>query len=210
VILHRPVKRRHRLWRRVFILLVVIAAASAWPLAHAGTALVAARDVGAPDAIVMLASHEWERLPAAASLARMYPHAVVLLTDPQVVTQYNCYRCGERVAWLEMEGVTPNRVKLLRGPSPNTHGEALAALDYVSRNPLGRLLIVTSPYHTRRALATFRQVFRRTSVDVGIAAAEGARGQPARWWLSAYDRHYILYEWAAIVKYRLQYGVPIR
>jgi hypothetical protein len=49
----------------------------------------------------MLASHEWERLPAAAALARRYPDALVLITVPRVVNEYNCHRCDERVDWFE-------------------------------------------------------------------------------------------------------------
>ena len=47
---------------------------------HAGSALVVSEPLASPDAIVSLASHEWERLPAAAALARQYPEALVVLT----------------------------------------------------------------------------------------------------------------------------------
>jgi uncharacterized SAM-binding protein YcdF (DUF218 family) len=157
----------------------------------------------------MLASHEWERLPAAAALARKYPNAVVLLTVPQAVTAYNCYRCGERVTWLGSEGVSSDRVRLLSQHVANTHGEAMAALTYARQQRISRLMVVTSAYHTRRALAAFTQVFRDTSVQIGIAPAVGSHQKFSNWWRSAYDRHYVLYEWAAIVKYRFQYGVPI-
>src|SRR5262245_18566508 len=50
-----------------------------------------------PDLIVSLASHEWERLPAAARLAQEHPSAVVLLTIPVIPTIHNCHRCAQRV-----------------------------------------------------------------------------------------------------------------
>ena len=91
----RPVTRRRvRGWKTgLLVALVLVAVAAPWPLRHAGTALVVSRDLDSPDAIVMLASHEWERLPAAAALARRHPGAVVLLTVPVAVTQYNCHLC---------------------------------------------------------------------------------------------------------------------
>ena len=198
---------RRRWWGAAAALLLIVAVS--WPLRHAGTALVVSRDVGAPDAIVMLASHEWERLPAAAAEAHRYPNARVLLTVPVTITPYNCYRCDERVEWLRAEGVAPSRVIVLPKHASNTYGEATAARAWAIASGIRRLLIVTSPYHTRRALATFTQVFGAGPVCVGVVPAAGARGDPAAWWWSSYDRYYVAYEWAAILKYRLVYGVPV-
>src|SRR5205814_6032977 len=93
---------RLRATRFIFLIVLIVAV---WTLLDAGRALVVARDIGAPDAIVMLASHEWERLPAAAELARRYPSSVVLLTIPIAVTRFNCHLCSERPEWLQHEGV---------------------------------------------------------------------------------------------------------
>ena len=72
-------------------------------------------------------------------------------------------------------------------------------------------MVVTSPYHTRRSLATFRQVFAGTPITIGVVPAEAT--SPARpdwwWWAAPYDRAYVGYEWAAITYYWFKYGVPI-
>lgn len=187
---------------------VAILALALLPLRNAGGALIVQRGVGTPDAIIMLASHEWERLPAAADQARRYHDATVLITHPPVVTAYNCYRCDERVAWLESEGVARTRIHVLKGNITNTYTEAKAARAYLATPSAGSLLIVTSPYHTRRALETFETVFKGTSVRIGVLPA--GRADPGNWWWSGYDRHYVLYEWAAGLKYRIDYGVPLR
>jgi uncharacterized SAM-binding protein YcdF (DUF218 family) len=155
----------------------------------------------------MLASHEWERLPATATVARRYPDALVLLTFPPEVTAYNCHRCLERIDWLALEGVHPDRVRSLAGAA-NTYDEAVAARRAAMRDGFTRLLVVTSPYHTRRALGTFHRVFSGTGVDVGIVPASPAQGEPERWWRTAYDRYYVRYEWAALLVYWWKYGVP--
>ena len=187
-----------------------MAAAVLWPVAHAGTALIVATEAGPPDAIIMLASHEWERLPAAAALARQHPGAIVLLTTPPIITVLNCHRCSERVDWFEAEGIERRRIRLLRGRAGSTYGEALAAKAHVAREPFTRLTIVTSPYHTRRALATFRTVFGDTGIRISVLPASPAAGTPTRWWTDPYDRWYVSYEWAAILNYRYHYGVPLR
>jgi uncharacterized SAM-binding protein YcdF (DUF218 family) len=160
------------------------------------------------DAIVSLASHEWERLPLAASVAVRYPRAVVLLTEPREVTQKNCRDCAHRIDRLHHAGVAPTRVRILPLTLPGTHGEAAATLTFVRASHVRRLLIVTSPYHTRRALATFRSVFEGTGVEIGIEPANATSpAKPSAWWWAPYDRAYVAYEWAAIGYYAWKYGI---
>jgi uncharacterized SAM-binding protein YcdF (DUF218 family) len=164
--------------------------------------------ISAPDAVVVLGSHEWERLPVAARVARANPQAVVLLTTPVAVTEKNCYMCQGRVQWLQHAGVRPAQIVMLQHRVRNTHDEAAATFSYAATRGIGSVLVVTSPYHARRALATFRAAFSSAPVRIGVETAlheSGAR--PARWWMSAYDRWYVTYESAAIVMYAARYHV---
>jgi uncharacterized SAM-binding protein YcdF (DUF218 family) len=177
-------------------------------LAHAGTALVVDVPVGVPDAIVSLASHERERLPAAATQARAAPAALVILTVPAHATPTNCQDCGHRVARLIRYGVPASRVRLVPIQVDGTYGEAFACREFALRSGVRRLLVVTSPYHTRRALATFRAAFAGTGVQVGVMPASASSpAQPARWWAAAYDRWYVRYEWLATVYYVTRHGI---
>ena len=186
--------------------------AAGWASLDAGKKLVVAKDIGPPDAIVMLASHEWERLPAAAALAREYPSSVVLLTTPIVVTRFNCHLCSERPAWLQHEGVPQDRiVQLAPNPISTTYGEALAVRAYAATHPFKKLVVVTSPYHCRRALHVFEHVLSGSGVVVGVLPASSfSSADPSHWWRHPYDRWYVTYEWAANVEYRFKYGIPIR
>jgi uncharacterized SAM-binding protein YcdF (DUF218 family) len=197
------VKLSSRAWAIGLVLVVLVLAASS-----AGNLLVIAHPLTRPDAVLSLASHEWERLPAAARLASANPSSAVLLTLPPSVTPYNCYDCSGRVGRLERLGVAEQRVRILPLTSPGTHGEALAALAFARQTHLRRLLIVTTPYHTRRALATFRSVFEGSGVEIGIEPATmWSPARPERWWTAPYDRAYVAYEWAAVVYYAVRYRV---
>ena len=188
--------------------LAVAVATALVVLPGAGTSLVISIPVPDPDAIVTLASHEWERLPMAARLATRYPNAALLLTEPREVNLYNCHDCARRVGRLVRAGVAEPRIHVLPIPTSGTHGEALAALAFARREGVRRLAIVTSPYHTRRALATFRTVFAGTGTAIGIEpASDSSPAQPTSWWRAPYDRWYVRYEWAAIAYYWLRYGV---
>jgi uncharacterized SAM-binding protein YcdF (DUF218 family) len=194
--------------RRLLAGAAALAAALLAAALFAGSALVVTRDAGPPDVIVMLASHEWERLPATAALARRYPQSIVVLTLPRVLGPYNCFRCPERPEWLAAEGVPLRRIVQLPWPVENTFGEAQAVRRYLGFHPVQRLVVVTSPYHTRRALATFSHVLAGTGVRVGVQPA-ASDAVPGRWWMRRADRGYVAYEWAAILYYRIRYGVPL-
>jgi uncharacterized SAM-binding protein YcdF (DUF218 family) len=176
---------------------------------HVGTALVVSAPGPAPDAIVSLASHEWERLPALVEQASEYPQALVLLTVPETVTQFNCHDCVHRPEQLVAAGVAAERIRLIPLTAGGTFGEALATRRFVEAQHVRHLLVVTSPYHTRRSLATFRSVLRGTPASVGIVPASATSpARPERWWVTPYDRAYVRYEWAAILFYFVRHGVP--
>ena len=193
---------RWRVWAGGLLVLLVIG------VAGAGRVLIVSEAIDEPDAILSLASHEWDRLPVAAELARTFGTAKVILTEPRQVSLYNCHDCARRVDHLRALGVEEGRVHVLKLKSDGTHGEALAVLEFVRTDHVRRLLVVTSPYHTRRALAVFREVLAGSGVTVGvIPASANAMATPATWWWHADDRSYVPYEWAAIVYYALRYGV---
>jgi len=199
-------KRRHprRQLAAIVVGLLVVAAL----ISRAGRVLVMSEPVADADAIVSLGSHEWERLPLAADLAVRNPRATVLLTQPEKVTNFNCHDCSHRLDRLRHAGVKPERVKILPLTVPSTYGEAVATLAFVRTSPVHRLIVVTSPYHTRRALATFRSVLKGTGVQVGIAPATAtSEARPRQWWMTPYDRYYVVYEWAAMIYYAFKYGV---
>jgi uncharacterized SAM-binding protein YcdF (DUF218 family) len=200
------VARRHR--RFLLAILVFVLGTLLIAGRYAGTALVASRPLDRPDAILVLASHEWERIPAAAERAVREPSAIVLLTRPRIVTEHNCHLCAEREEWLQALGVPAERIRLLARTVGNTRDEALAALPYCRLEGVRRLLIVTSPYHTRRALATFTDVFEGSGVEIGVEPSlPQSPARPDRWWAAAYDRWYVRYEWSALAFYLVRYGI---
>jgi len=184
-----------------------VAVAAPW----VGTVLLVEQTVGEPDAIVPLASHEWERLPKAAALAKAFPAATVLLTLPKQISVYNCHDCGRRVERLVRAGVESGRIQMLGLTDTGTRGEALAVRAVAITRGIRRLVVVTSPYHTRRALAVFRHVLQGSGIRVGSVAAQDPQVElhPERWWESPSDRAYVGYEWAGLFYYWLRYGVPM-
>jgi uncharacterized SAM-binding protein YcdF (DUF218 family) len=195
-------------WRRWVAALGLLVVAVLWLGTRAGSFLVVERPIESPDAIISLASHEWERLPETIRLAHRYPDSLVLLTLPPVVDEYNCHDCAHRVDLLRRNGISGQRIRVLPITLSGTFGEAAVAFDFVTHEHIRRLIVVTSPYHTRRSLATFRRVFDESGVDIGIEPATATSpARPYAWWRTPYDRWYVRYEWAAMGYYLVRHHV---
>lgn len=166
----------------------------------AGRLLVVERPIADPELIVMLTGHEWERLPATVDAARRYPGALVAVSMPAVVTQYNCHNCAGRLDQLAAEGVAPRRLVALRPLADNTRGEAEAVSAYVRTHGIRRVVAVTSVYHTRRTAWLFRRALP-DEVAVGVESSVAfSRHRPWAWWSRWGDVRYVAYEWAALAR----------
>lgn len=129
------------------------------------------------DAIVLLAGAFQERAPAAAMLYRDgYAPKIILANDGVFSgwsTEYN--RNLYQVEWAEEElvtlGVPRNRIIKLPFYGSATIFDALAVKRYLLKNNMKKIIIVTSDYHTRRALWTFKYMLREYSTDITIYPA---------------------------------------
>ncbi len=79
----------------------------------------------------------------------------------------------------------------------STKAEAQDAELCLSKRPVRRVLLVTSDFHTRRALSTFRHELPQYSFSV--AAAPGGQEFGARWWGHREWAKTTLYEWMRLV-----------
>ncbi len=65
----------------------------------------------------------------------------------------------------------------------DTYGNAVNSLRLLRSRGLTSALVVTSPYHVRRTVATFQAVFRDSGVDVRVWSAPDPHWRKASWWL---------------------------
>lgn len=167
-----------------------------------GAWLISEAPIDRPDAILSLASHERERFPEVAAQATRWPSAHVLLTVPVEINRYNCDACPYRTGWLESLGVSRDRIVVLSPGTLNTGGELQLAGAWLRQQRLTRLLVVTSPYHTRRVRLLSRSHAR--GIEVGVKASPASGGVPSPWWTRRYGRWYVSYEYAALLAARFR------
>jgi uncharacterized SAM-binding protein YcdF (DUF218 family) len=102
-------------------------------------------------------------------------------------------------------GVPAERVQVLHKPVANTYDEAEALKEYAVANNLRSLLVVTSAYHSRRALWTLRRAFAGTGIEIGLQSVETGAQTPAplTWWLHLRGWQMVGGEYVKNVHYRL-------
>jgi uncharacterized SAM-binding protein YcdF (DUF218 family) len=104
-------------------------------------------------------------------------------------------------------GIPPDRLVILTPQVESTYDEAIVVRDFAQRAGVRSVLIVTSPYHSRRALWVFRRVLG-PAVRVGIdsPAPGGQSPTPGEWWLRRAGWHNVALEYAKLVYYRIKHG----
>ena len=110
---------------------------------------------------------------------------------------------GERAGWSDAEktnpafvelerrslienGVPADAITVLPGEVSGTDTEAKELAAEIDRTPISSVLLVTSPYHTQRALRTFQKVLGGKEVNLGIEHADRNEKTPGAWtwWFS--------------------------
>jgi len=197
---------------RVALVVVIVWPFAAWAAARS---LVVSEPLERADAAVVLAgaSSYRERTREAARVFREGRAGVVVLTNDNLASgwssaeQRNPLFVERAAEELKRAGVPAGRIEIVWRPVASTYGEALAVREHAAARGHRSLVVVTSGYHTRRALWTFRRAFAGTGVAVGVVPAEPGRETPRAhlWWLTPRGWDWIAGEYAKLVYYRVSY-----
>ncbi len=156
-----------------------------------GRWLVVERPLQSADVVVALGGDR-ERQEAAVGLLKQGQAQWVLFVGSDVrLRDYECL------------GVPAERVVAPPWPAYTTQEEALATREVVEERGFRSVLVVTSPYHLRRALWTFRRVLRDDSVTIGGVSASDHGFSIEAWWKSHIGRKAVLTEYVGLLYYWL-------
>ena len=102
-------------------------------------------------------------------------------------------------------GVPADRVEVIPQPVTNTYDEAEVLRKYAVAHGLRSLLVVTSAYHSRRALWTLQQVFAGTGIAISLQSVQAGEQTPSpfSWWLHFRGWRMLVGEYVKNVYYRL-------
>jgi uncharacterized SAM-binding protein YcdF (DUF218 family) len=193
-------------------------AAFAWVVLAwaAAEGLIVRASLEKADAIVVLSGSQAyvERTARAVELFHEGRAPLVLLTNDDTrggwsnALQRNPYFVERATDELLKGGVPPDRIKIVPGVPSNTQSEALIIKDYAVAQSLRSILVVTSGYHSRRALRSLRQSFDGTGIIVGLEPAPSGTATLSRawWWLQPDGWRNVAGEYVKLVYYWFRYG----
>ena len=199
-------------FRRVLIFLVVLI--GSWTLLAwlAARHLVVSAPLPKADAIVVLAGSSCllERTSEAGQLYNSNVASRVVLTNDNLqgtwssAEQRNPFFYERARDNLVLNGVPQQRIEVIPHPVTGTYDEAQTVRDYAVAQGFKSILVVTSGYHSRRALWTLQRVFRDSNVEVGMQAVDTGiqTPSPLTWWLHARGWQMVAGEYVKTVYYR--------
>ena len=185
-----------------------------WPFAAWAGAkfLITEAPLDKADAIVVLGGSATykERAHEAARLLHEGRSHLILITNDNMrgpwssAEQRNLFFYERSFEELQNAGVSPQNIDLAVTPVTSTYDEAQVVREYAQQHGLKSILIVTSAYHSRRALWVYSRVFRETGIRVGLISAMESP-PPATWWLSVPGWKSVPTEYVKMVYYLITY-----
>ena len=203
------IKRNHILLLAIALLLWSLIA---WVAAKA---LIVKEPVDHADAIAVLsgAAAIIERAQLAAELYRQgRARKIILTNDNQRASwssaqQRNPFFHELAIGELRRSGVPREDIELLPQPVSSTYDEAVLLRQYAEDHRLKAIVVVTSAYHSRRALWTLRHVFANTGIGIGLEPVPAGSQTPssATWWLHLRGWKMVPGEYLKMIYYRLRF-----
>jgi uncharacterized SAM-binding protein YcdF (DUF218 family) len=213
----KKAKSEKGLRRRFKLLSFIILVFLAWVFLAPFLAewLIVEKPLARADAILVLGGSATfrERTEKAAGLYQQGISAKILLTDD-----------GGQAGWSRVEqknpkfvelarqslierGVAPDAIEILPPTVEGTIDEARVFAEKARAGNLQSVLLVTSAYHTRRALWTFTKISAETGAAIGIESPPPGiqTPPPFYWWIQASGWKLVAGEYVKSVYYWLYY-----
>lgn len=157
------------------------------------------------DAVIAVSGDGAERtFTASALLQQGYAHWLILSGS-----RGGAARGGATAAMLRMAlgaGIPRDQI-LVDDQASSTYDNARNSAQLMRVHGLRRAILVTSPYHTRRAAWIFRPEFSRQGLKVRVYAAEESFFEVRQWWMRDQDRGLVVREYEKMLAFLL--GIPV-
>jgi uncharacterized SAM-binding protein YcdF (DUF218 family) len=121
--------------------------------------------------------------------------------------QRNPFFYERAVTLLRNSGVPAAAIEVVPQPISSTRDEAMLLRQYAESRGLKSLLVITSAYHSRRALWTLRRTFANSGIQIGLEGVPPGwqSPPPATWWLHRRGWQMVAAEYVKMIYYRLAY-----
>lgn len=172
--------------------LVGVAVIAAGPALQAVGVFLAPQDpLALADVVIAISGNNPERVRTAALLLRDgYARWLILSGGPPSMMQM------ERLA---REFGVPEEQILTDAIATTTLGNAYGSGQVMISHRLRSAILVTSPYHMRRAIILFRGVFAQRGLEVRAYPVQDSIFRSEGWWRRRRDREFVIQEYVKLL-----------
>jgi uncharacterized SAM-binding protein YcdF (DUF218 family) len=151
------------------------------------------------DVIVILAGDENERIADGAKLFQQGFASWFVLTDMRLdIPDSEGYYSNNVKQKAVEQGVLEERILLVPGQVSTTDEEATYLKQFITSNGFDSLIVVTSPFHTRRAQLILKEAFN-DDVILTMYPAISRKYSAESWWKNPVDRRETFLEYVKIL-----------
>lgn len=192
---------------RWFILAVALACAQFYLLRHfwaeqAGGFLIRQDAIVPADAILVLGGGSGERTQQGVALYQQKFAPLLIISAENNHSLYSqTFQWAKAARGLAAAGGVPEGRILLIETSTSTRDDALLSKELCVRRGIRSLIIVSEPYHTRRAWWTFKKAYRGTDIRLMVYPVQQSWYTRSGWWHSEEGFLSTVNEYVKIVYY---------
>lgn len=206
-------RKAFRRWASRAVVAVLAWSLVAWAAARL---LIVRAELARADALVMLSGGSFyaERVRHTADLFAQGRAPRIILTDDGIRGPWS-FEQERNPSYAEIEaealtraGVRAEQIEIIPQQVSSTYDEAVRVRDFARAEGLQSVLVVTSAYHSRRALWVWQRVFRESGIRVGLDPAPTGEQSPspATWWWHWRGWLSVAFEYPKLVYYWLNYS----
>ncbi|MHB8807044.1 MAG: YdcF family protein [Anaerolineaceae bacterium] len=187
-----------------FIILLVILFFCLFLFRAMGSFLVVSSELEYANAIVVLSGGDESRMQEALELYNQnYSNLIILTETGDVVEGYDYLHSFDMRIELLNNGVPSGNILMTDQVATSTEEEAEAVKRLLTNRQLISCIVVTDPYHTRRAYTIFKDTFADTGIKVMIHPTSPHWFNANTWFLKIKGWHFVVLEYIKYLSYKL-------
>ena len=188
----------------LLVLLAFLAVGGYILLRGAGAYLIIADELQPAQAIVMLSGGDDSRMEEVLSLYNDGYGKVIILTETgRKLENYETLHSNDIRIQLLNNGVPSGNILITDMKVSSTLDEAYAIKKLLTNQQFSSAIIETDPYHTRRAVLVFRNVFNDSPIKLIFRPVRGSWYNSRTWFLSLDGWKYTILEYLKLFGYYL-------
>jgi uncharacterized SAM-binding protein YcdF (DUF218 family) len=184
----------------IFFLALIIIIIGYFGLRAAGAYLIISSDLEAANAIVVLSGGDESRMKEALQIYNEnYARMIILTETGQNIKGYSQLHSFDMRIVLLSSGVPNGNIFITDRLVSSTRDEALAVKNLMINKQMKSAIIVTDPYHTRRALNLFKESFTDTDIRLTIQPVHNSWYNSRTWFLKLDGWKYTILEYIKLI-----------